>query len=316
MIDSIDLIIYDIEWIDFRHLRNLGIEIKNKTERRSKMFWFSYKNIEFKFFPIKKYLLIMTNVKKFLNKEEITLTDKNIYKEKVYQIIKEILDSSNKIKIYLSRIDYDVNIRFENINIKNIYMTLLQKCKTRFKYMKQEQKYKTSMYLKNKYGQYRINFYDKGEESKNIKYKNVLRLEIQVNSPKLKAERKRKEIPNILDVYWSKEKMLEIYFDMLKEYLHKGKYYTRKEITKKIEMSTYKSTYQKKLKKFVLYIERYGIEETIIRGIYSKPTIKKYIEMLTAININPIPIPVESEYIELESLYNIARNIAEDKYFK
>lgn len=315
MIDSIDLIIYDIEWIDFRYLRSLGIIIKGKVERH-KMYWFKYKNITFKFYPTKKYLLIMTNTKDILEKKDTTLTDKIIYKEIVLKIIKEILNTNKRIGIYLSRIDYVIDIKCNDKEMADTYMDILKCCKTKYKYMKQKQKFKTSMYLKTKSGQFRLNFYNKYDESKKKEYENTLRLEIQVNPTKLKSERKRNGIPNILDAYWNVQKMEEIYFEMLKEYAYTGKYYKRKEINKRIEFSKYKKSYKEKLKKFVLMISRYGSQGIIDKKIYSRLTIKKYIEMLLQIEINPIPIPEYSTYDELNNLYDIAVYIAKSKYFK
>lgn len=315
MIDSIDLIICNIEWLDFKYLRSLGIIIKSKIER-FKIYWFKYKNISFKFCPTRKYLLIETRSKDILGKKDITLTDKTIYKKIMLKIIKEVLNTNEKVEIYLSRIDYAVDIKCNDKEMVDTYIAILNYCKTKFKYMKQKQKFETSMYLKTTSGQFRLNFYDKYDESKKKEYKNTLRLEIQVNSAKLKSERKRNGIPNVLDEYWNVQKMEEIYFKMLKEYVYTGKYYKKKEINKKIELSKFSKSYQEKLKKFVLMVSRYGIQGIIDKKKYSRGTVKKYIEMLTKLKVNPIPIPEYSTYNKLNNLYDIAVNIAKIQYFK
>ena len=232
------------------------------------------------------------------------------------KIIKEVLNTNEKVEIYLSRIDYAVDIKCNDKEMVDTYIAILNYCKTKFKYMKQKQKFETSMYLKTTSGQFRLNFYDKYDESKKKEYKNTLRLEIQVNSAKLKSERKRNGIPNVLDEYWNVQKMEEIYFKMLKEYVYTGKYYKKKEINKKIELSKFSKSYQEKLKKFVLMVSRYGIQGIIDKKKYSRGTVKKYIEMLTKLKVNPIPIPEYSTYNKLNNLYDIAVNIAKIQYFK
>lgn len=313
MIDSIDLIIFDIDWLPFAYLRTLGITIKSKIER-FKMYWFEYKGLKFKFCPRQRYLLIITKVGNILEKQDITLSDELIYRNRVLNVIKEILGKGRLIKIYLSRIDYKVDIKLESKEMVKLYISLLQKCKYFYKYTRVRKKYETSMYLSNKSGQFALNFYDKEEESKEPKYKNILRLEIQVKTSKIKKEIK-KGVYNLLGVYWSKSAMIKYYFKLLKGFLYLGDYYKIKEINKQIQLSNYSKSYKLKLKKFVSEVDKYGIQGVINKKIYCVKTIKKYIQMLSNLKINPIPIPKESEYNYLNSLYNMAVEIAQNQYF-
>lgn len=312
MLDSIDLIIYNIKWIDFKKLRLLGIEIKSKKLREGNTYWFEYKNIRFKFNPTKKYLLLITNVKTLLGKRDVSIKDKEIYKNIVLEIVKEVIEKD--VSIELSRIDYCIDIFLKNEEELKTYIEILKKYKHKYKYMRLEKSYDTSLYLTNGYGQFTFNFYDKYAESKNPVDKNILRLEIQVNTPKLKKEAK-KGIPKILDEYWSKKAMKEYYFEVLKGYIYEGRYYKKGKIYKVINNSDLEKDYKRKLKKFIRDVDSKGIDEIIKTKLLCRTTIEKYIKMLVNLGVNPVPIPNESGFDELDNLYYKAREIAETRYF-
>lgn len=312
MFDSIDLIIYNIKWIDFKKLRSLGIVIKSKKLREGKTYWFKYKNIDFKFNPIKKYILIITKVKVLLENRDVKLRDKETYRNIVLEIVQEIIEDNINMK--LSRVDYCIDIPLTDDEELKIYIKILKKYKHKYRYMRLEKSYATSLYLTNRYGQFKLNFYDKYAESKNPLDKNILRLEIQVNAPKLNKEAKN-GIPKTLDEYWSKKSMEKYYFDVLKGYIYEGRYYKIGEIYKVIKKSNLEKDYKIKLKKFVKDVNKEGIYGIIETKLLCRRTIEKYIKMLVDLGINPVPIPNKSNFNELENLYYRAIEIAETRYF-
>lgn len=313
MFDSIDLIIYNIKWINFKKLRSLGIVIKSKKLREGNTYWFKYKDIDFKFNPKKKYILLITKVKLLLGNRDVKLKDKETYKNIVLEIVKEVIEEN--ISIELSRVDYCIDIPLTDGEELKTYIEILKKYKHKYKYMRLEKSYETSLYLTNRYGQFKLNFYDKYAESNNPLDKNILRLEIQVNTPKLNKEAKN-GIPKILDEYWSKTSMEKYYFDVLEGYICGGRYYKIGKIYKVINNADLEKGYKSKLKKFIRDVDKKGIYEIIETKLLCRRTIEKYIKMLVGLGVNPVPIPNESNFDELENLYYKAREIAENQYFK
>lgn len=312
MFDSIDLIIYNIKWIDFKKLRSLGIVIKSKKLREGNTYWFKYKNIDFKFNPIKKYIIIITKAKLLLKNRDVKLRDKETYKNIVLKIVKEVIEEN--ISIELIRIDYCIDIPLIDDEELKTYIEILKKYKHKYKYMRLEEAYETSLYLTNRYGQFKLNFYDKYAESNNPLDKNILRLEIQVNTPKLNKEAKN-GIPKILDEYWSKKSMEKCYFDVLEGYIYGGRYYKIGKIYKVINNSDLEKNYKRKLKKFIRDVDKKGIYEIIETKLLCRTTTEKYIKMLVDLGVNPVPIPNESNFDELDNLYYKAIEIAETRYF-
>ena len=319
MIDSIDLIINGIDYIDFKYLRSKGITIKNYTQKRNfKTYVFEYKNIKFDFSPIRRYLILETHVNEIIEKDIVTISDKEIYKDRVLKIVKEVITNFDSMKFILeiNRIDYKVDIQFSQKEEIQVYNDILTHCKKNFYYAKQKEEYDTSTYLTNKSGQIHINFYDKYAESNKEKYKNVLRLEIQHSHKFIKAQTIKDygSREKIIDEYWNQKSMEEVYFKKLREYVYLGTHYKRRKANELIDNSNYSNNYKGKLKKFVFMINKYNITY-VQKNIYWRGTVKKYIEMLEQIGINPIVIPDDSKYEELPSLYKIAKGIAENKYY-
>lgn len=317
MIDSIDLIILNVENLDFLYLKNVlkitNIKRYRNNQKKSYSYSFKYKDITFKYNATYKYLLIITLVKKLLNKMDITLSDKSTYESIVNNIIKEVL-KSNKFVYYVSRIDYCVDIQADEYEY--MYIKLLNKHRSWFKYMVKKRKYETSVHLNNKYGGTNFNFYSKYPECKEIEYRGIIRLEIQVKRAKINNELKSFGILRCLDNYWNKDAMDFYFFEYIKPYFYEGDYY-KKQISKQIiNNSDYSRNMQDKLKKFILLIEVYGIDNIIKRKICCDSTYKSYVEKLNKLNVNPICIPKEWKYDKLTNLLKLAKEKAMYDYFK
>lgn len=349
MIDTLDLIIYGVKRLDFKYLKNLGIIIKPYKDKkiydyqinnltiqefneiirdtiRDVGYTFNYKNINFKYNVRHKYLLLTTKVSKIIEKDIITLSDKTRYKEKVEECIREVLKVP--YQIYIARIDYMVDIKMESDEKVQEYIKLLNKHNNRYFYMKKKKNYdgedyKTSIYLTNKTGQLTLNFYNKYREQitkDNYKnnYKGVLRLEVQNKPARIKAQKyKENGRDSTLNSYYSKESMIDNYFNVIRPYLYLGDYYKLRGAKKIINASEKSKKWKKKLKEFLNAVAKYGT----VKGVYEnkfccEDTGKKYVSILEQLGINPVTIDETSKYDYLPNLYKMALEVAEKKYFR
>ena len=121
--------------------------------------------------------------------------------------------------------------------------------------------------------------------------------------------------------------MEDYFFKFLRGYLYDGDYQTIERARNIINKSDYKPNMKRKLKNFVKHVGSYYLSNLMdskfckdMRLHYSYGTNNNYIEKLNAINVNPIPIQqlqgATTEKETLPNLLKLARNVAEDKYFK
>lgn len=318
MIDSINFLIKDVENLDFKHLVELGIYPKEFKIKKNKFecigYTYKYKNILFKYNKNFQTILIITNVHKILQKRDIHINDLSRYKNKIYEIVTEVLNTSN-MKLELNRIDYCIDIELD-AQLKSRYLFLLNQHKTNYKYMKMKEQYVTSIHKSNKNGQSNLNIYARWNYTNKKEDKNTLRIEVQIKRAKIKKEFKDNGIVKDVDMYWSKDSFYENTIELLKAFLYEGNYCSRKRAKEIIRNCNYKDVEKKKLLKFLLMTERYGIDDIVTKKIYCKQTVNKYIEMLNNININPIVLPrIWTDCSEIENLLTLAKRTAEEKYF-
>lgn len=355
MIDSVNLLVRDIEWIDFKYLKKLGIYYKKfkKKQRNGYVclcYSFKYKEIKFIYNKNYKTVLIMTNAHIVLNKKDITVSDKFEYELKIQKILQVILNIPN-IKYEVNRIDYcddfktnEIISYIEGKNIKKftptendmkIYHYLLWYGRHTYKYMKQDRVYGTSIYLKTKHGKYNFQFYDRYAKTKKEEDKGIYRVELQCKNKFIKSNFKNVGISKDLDNYWSKSAMIEYYFDFLQDFFNRGDYYKLDEGTKIIKKSKNNTVKMRnKLIKFREDIITYTLDnllkpkfckevnklnkEKVLNYCYTK--IKNYIERLDEIGVNPISIidynGGKTDRTSLPNLLKLLRSVAEEKYFK
>ena len=324
MIDSIDFIIKNVEELDFIHICKIiqgkvkhFIKKNKNTGYENSCYSFNHKGMEFKYNSNLNVVTVVTNVHELLNKRDITESDLNEYEGKVLQAVSEVLNT-NDFKLDLSRIDYCIDIPLTEDEMK-VYLFLLKYNKDRFKYMKKENEYATSVYAKTKRGKRNLNIYDRGAKTGKDEDENILRIELQCKSKLVKAELEKDGIARELYNYWSKQGMEEYYFDVLSGYFYEGDYYTRDLADKIIDESDNTEMSKEKLKKFLEDVENNKLSGLISDKKYSPQVVRNRIEKLNQLAINPIPIPrllVESRHIEhLENLLTRARRIADENYF-
>lgn len=91
-----------------------------------------------------------------------------------------------------------------------------------------------------------------------------------------------------------------------------GDYYKLSVAENKISNSLYSPTIKKNLIKYIKTINLIGI--TLGSKGRSYNTCKKYVELLTALNINPITIDEHSKFDYIPNILNRVIEIAETKY--
>lgn len=341
MIDSIDLIVKNIKYLDIKHLKSLGICVdtynydkdkytRSRYKKENLTFSnddygknFSYKWISCKYSMKYKYLLIFTHADEILQKDVVTLTDKEEYKQRVSKQVAEILNTKQMIQKEVHRVDYKVDIKMDSKEMLKEYIGLLNKHDRKYRYMKKKRNYNSSTYLTNTYGQNCFNFYDKEEEqitrrgSHNKKYENVLRLEVQNKNPKIKALLKNQGIEPTLDNYYSKEGMEIGFFHIIAPYLYDGDYYKIKQARKIISDSSYSPKWKNKLKDFLKAVAiNGGVRATYNKKYCCEDTAREYIKKLNNLGINPITLDEDSPYDKLDNLVKLARNIVETECYK
>ena len=312
MLDSINYIIRN-ETVDFNYLKKLGISIKKFSYKWIKdNYKFNYKSVGFKYYIIFRCIIVQTNPHKILKKRDIANNDKYKYIQELDYIIEKIFQK--KVKMELRRIDYCVDIKLGDL--KKTYLSLYKWHKPKFGYMKIKEIYNTSIYRQSKRGQYNLNIYSRFEKTKNKVDKDILRIELQIKSAKINNNFKKYGIKKDIYNYWSKESMEEYYFKFLKDFFGEGKNYKIEKAEYIINSSNYSKVFKAKLKKFLRNLLENDEEILVKNKIYNINTIKRYERMLGSIGINTVLLPKMYQFDELKNILDIAREVADKKYFK
>lgn len=277
---------------------------------------YNYKNgINFTYDCQHYILTITTTAEAVLGKIDIAIGDYTEYMEKVKKIVSEVLGRNVEDKdLILKRIDYKVDINITDAEMK-IFKQLKDKHYSKYKYMSSKLDYETSMYLSNKNGQTTINSYDKYEESQNIRYYNVWRIEVQVKKTRLRKNLIRYGIERTLDNYWTIDSFNENYFEFLEGYFFVGDYHRLDKCKELIRKSPYSKTVKSNLCKFVTRINKVGMTGVKEKYGYNYVTMKKYCELLNNIGVNPVTIDNDSDVTYMENMLKKSRKIVNEKYF-
>lgn len=257
-------------------------------------------------------LTIKTTAEAVIGRTDITINDYAEYADKLTKIVSEVVEREVHIEeLQLKRIDYKVDIPLTDEEMK-IFKQIKDKHYTNYKYMSQKVQYDTSTHLNNKSGQYNLNSYDKFKESKNIKYWNIWRIEVQVKKAKLRKNLINYGISRLLSNYWNS--INEHYFEILKNYYFFGDYYRLDVARELIRKSNYSKTIKNNLCKFVTRINKLGMTGAKEK-YYNYVTMKKYCGLLDDIGVNPVTIDLCSDKTYMENMLKKAKRIVEEKYF-
>lgn len=263
-------------------------------------------------------ITIILNPIKLINKDNLEVIKEEDL-ELVYKGFKEV---KNKIFIGLpslehwdiNRVDYAININTEHVKE---YIKLFQRADKPSSFKEQyctkahrSKQLEGSFYLYNK--SVTINFYDKEDElmKKNFNTdgaKNLLRLEVQCNKPKTNNIKYKNEfgtshVKNYLRMDLSEE-YINHYYDKT---IGSGDYYKLSKAIQIIKDSNYTDTMKKRLIEVLQEVNLHrSIWKAREKSIYSKHSFNKYLNMIRALNVNPVTIPNSWEVNHLENVKNI-----------
>lgn len=176
---------------------------------------------------------------------------------------------------------------------KKSYKYLYNKTVDKFGFKKKFNKYDTTIYFNSKSIQSKI--YDKEIERKdNVEIikdyeKDVLRFEVAIRNQHLNYNKRVYKMDKSINTYL-KNSLCKTYMkNNLEVFLYKGDYHTIYKAKKIIIGSNIKESYKEEVIEFIKYISNNGV--TKAQEQYSKYMCKKYLNILSQLNINPILIP-------------------------
>ena len=322
MIDSINYLARNVEFINFKYLKSIEVQINKYTvvDRQGNTglgYSFVYEKVHFSYNRMYRCVLIKTNTHDMLSKRDITLQDKELYKSKLKPILNTVFQD-NRIKLELERVDYYVDIPFEDETLKNTYLALYRYHMPNFAYTKIKNVYSSSVYRCSKRGQYNVNIYSRFEKTKNPDDKGILRVELQMKRPKIIKELKTNGIPREIDSYWCQDAMEDFYFNFYRKFFGIGKHMKYSKAKELINSSSYSKVWKKKLKKFLKELMAQVDYKEVVK---SKKTFETYRDKLGALNINTLCIfeslePLFQNVDGIDNLLDLARIVAKNKYFK
>ncbi|HDT6574880.1 TPA: hypothetical protein QFT23_000978 [Bacillus cereus] len=273
-----------------------GVKINIQKKEQTNM-WFIYTFIDFI---------------ELLQKSDGVITEKD-YSEvnKKLKALENFLFDSTE-KFILLRIDYRLDIIVEEPNTRKLLISLYDKLSEKHRFQKKcnidsktQDKYKTTLYFNSK----SINtvVYDK-EQERNDKKKpiktyehNVLRFEVRLHNKHLLNMRSKKHRAKTLEQYFKYSLWKEYMLKYVQEVFFSGDFYTIYHAKKIINESNLKTREKTQLIKLLKDISFLGMENIkswteknqskTRESLYSRPTIRKYIKLLSELNINPILIP-------------------------
>lgn len=225
-----------------------------------------------------KYLHIKVNVPDLLSKSIITELDLNLFKEKYLSLVHhQIFNFDSFLKTEtLNRIDYKFDYMCKDEEEKSNLLEVLSKATDKRyslgKCVYKKENSSQTVYYRSKF--YKINVYDKDEQSKKLQYKNTIRYEIQILSRIMNRYFKGLGFIRNIDNYWN----MRMYFfkELLVPILYTGDYYKNNIISRMLNRCKNKDILMKK----IMEIQRsHG---------FCKAYSYEQIKQLNHLNINPL----------------------------
>lgn len=312
MVDSINFNVDNISIKDIKIPEDVEVKTfqnkKVKNIRLQNGMQFFYKNIGFYYYPHIRKLVILANPHKVLNKRDIKVSDLNEYDEKLNKILNEVIDL-NKFTPYLSRFDYCVDVYLgELVNVYTIFFNWNKQC---FKYMKKENEFSTSLYLKTKRGKRNLNIYNRKEKTQNPKDEGILRVEVQGKKKLIKNE----PLTSYKE-YWTKEAMEHYFFDFLKDFFYVGDYYKLGSAKQIIKSSNFTEFKKYQLENFLKDVQDNTLGALFKDKKYTYGKIMNRVKKLNNLEINPIVIPESFGYDTLTGIFTLLKITADRLYFQ
>lgn len=227
-----------------------------------------------------------------LGKSEIKEKDYLIVEEKINLFLFEVFGNLRK-EVILIRIDYRLDVYIKNKEERDLILYLYKKTHDKYKFKKKYSEYESTIYFNSKSIQ--VIVYDKMKERNDkIEFiqnyeKDVLRFEVRLQNRHLNYMKHSNKIDKRLKNYFKSELYKKYIYDNFKTLLYRGDYYKMYRCEKIINNSDLQKKDKNELRKFLIFISKYGIEKT--KQEYSKYKFNKYKNLLEKLEINPIIIP-------------------------
>lgn len=260
---------------------------------------------------------LFVDVIKLLGKADINESDYPALEDKLNDIKKSLLFNVDK-ELVLLRIDYRLDVVIEDEHIRHYLFKLFSKNKEYFKHMKRcegkkkstdsaGEKYETSLYYNSK--SIVAVVYDKPKE-RELKHqplqsyeKNVLRFELRLYNNHLKYLKYNHNIEKTLKNYMNETMYKKYMTDYILQIFYPGDFYSIRKARTIIWASSLKDCEKKVLEDFLIDVSTATMEPLIkkrntdnISGL-SRYKLKKILNQLEEMHINPIPIPVNASQI-------------------
>lgn len=241
--------------------------------------------------------------KLFLVVDAIRLLNKSNIHDNDYYEIKKILNKfcmqnfGELLDLILTRIEYrhDAILTPEE---REFFLRRYKKIIDK-RYFAEKKPFNTTIYHSNK-SKSRI-VYDKENERKNKGTKiesyeeNVLRYEVKLLNRHLYYNMKKYEIERNLKNYWNQNVYRKYFTKEFKPILYSGDYYKLYDIIKILSSTDLKEREIKDIRKLLLLISQKGVTEA--KKHYTPYMFRKYINILSELEINPIIIPKNDKIV-------------------
>lgn len=286
------------------------------TEKIDEEKFHSVKFHFYKLYGVWRFNLVVDFIK-LLNKSEISENDYEEIEKRLEKIIIYIFkDMSKYVEIILKRIDFRKDVVIENKEKRELLLKIYKKARKKVNKKEKNIKFDSTIYFSN--SSIVVIIYDKTKEreDKNLivnEYeKNILRLEIRLFPKHLTYKKKSAKIDRTLKSYLKNDIFVEYINKHVVPILQKGNHYKIKIIESMLnENDNIKLKDKNEIINFLNYISKYGFDSVINKPDdnkkckYSRYTCKKYIKILSELNINVLIIPSREKIDFIENKFCI-----------
>ena len=165
--------------------------------------------ISYKYHKQYKYLTVIINPNRLLKQsDQLVFKNDNDKINKVLELYSDNFNSlfpNSEAEQYVNRIDYKLDVPVPDEKERELYIKLFKKSYKKYGYMKQVDRYNSSLKFKGKtvelniYNKYQERI-DRNEAPDNYKF---IRLEVQLSRPKLKYNKKTYGVKDTIQNYYN-----------------------------------------------------------------------------------------------------------------
>ena len=239
-----------------------------------------------------------------LGKPQISEKDMPAVRCKMDEYLTYLFGASDK-ELILTRLDYRLDVVIPESDHRKLLLKLYRKTAEKHGFKKKYDQYESTVYFNSK--SCRVVCYDKMEErlakgeSVQPHEKDVLRYEVCLLNRHLNYMKRQYGIEKKIENYMKDDLWKKYFNGNVCPIFYRGNCYKITEATKIIQNSSLSEKDKKKLREFLCDVSRHGIsgvmklqEKSNNKSKYSKYLVRKYVDMLEQLGINPILIPKNS----------------------